>query len=255
MKFVARVSSLPSTDCLPARATRGHARVEHEAVDAVVGTSVEPATRTDSIDERSTWRTSMDAPGTWPRIEPAASIAPYQSRAASTTCAPAPGELLCGEVSDAGVAAGDDEGPAALVREASPVSTSSFETPRTGRRYACVGIVPVEAIDWWWWMTSATMKFRNFSANAGSSCASSASARRWAICTRSRSGSLGGMPLRGLQPTDLLGELEALGEHVHERGVDVVDAQPEAGEFALGASAMLREYRAAVDARAECAAA
>ncbi len=44
-------------------------------------------------------------------------------------------------------------------------------------------------------MTSATTKLTHFSANAGSSCASMAIARRRAICTRSRSGSEAGIPL------------------------------------------------------------
>ena len=48
---------------------------------------------------------------------------------------------------------------------------------------------------------------------------------------RSRSGSDGRQAVLGLQHADLLGELEALGEQVHERGVDVVDAQPDGGQL------------------------
>ncbi|OUD86535.1 hypothetical protein BC477_00975 [Clavibacter michiganensis subsp. michiganensis] len=55
----------------------------------------------------------------------------------------------------------------------------------------------------WWWMTSATMKFRNFSAKAGSSRDSSARARRRRIWRRSRSGSAAGSPCAAFsRPTD-----------------------------------------------------
>ena len=83
----------------------------------------------------------------------------------------------------------------------------------------------------WWWMTSAMMKFRNFSANTGSRPALSASARSRAIWRSSRCGSAGGQVLLGLELADLLGALEALGQQVDERGVDVVDAAAQPGEL------------------------
>ena len=69
------------------------------------------------------------------------------------------------------------------------------------------------------------MKRRNCSENTGSRPDSSASARK--------SGDLlgltveigGGQTDRRLVPADLLGDLEPLGEQVHERGIDVVDAR------------------------------
>ena len=65
-------------------------------------------------------------------------------------------ELLGDEVTDAAAGTRNDDGGALLRRKGARIPVHT------------VSIVPVEAICSWWWMTSATMKFRNFSANAGS---------------------------------------------------------------------------------------
>src|SRR5690606_34211512 len=105
---------------------------------------------------------------------------------------PGPGEreLLGDEVADARVAAGHDDRAAVLGWERARV-------PALSRGHASPS--SPEASRSWWWITSATTKVNHFSANSGSRCDSSASARRRAICTRSRSGSDGGMPLAALR--------------------------------------------------------
>ena len=79
----------------------------------------------------------------------------------------------------------------------------------------------------WCRTTSATTKPRNFSANSGSSRASSASARSRAICCASRIGSAGGSPCAGLELAHLLGDLETLRQQVDQGRVHVVDAGPQ----------------------------
>jgi hypothetical protein len=87
---------------------------------------------------------------------------------------------------------------------------------------------PVLAICSCWWMTSAMMKFRNFSPNAGSRCDSTARGLELLdlLALTVRVG--GGKTACGLEPTHLLGELEPFGEEMHERRVDIVDALAEA---------------------------
>ena len=86
----------------------------------------------------------------------------------------------------------------------------------------------------WWWMTSAMTKVRNFSANVGSSPASSASARsRRDLGLLARRVSRR-QPLAGLELADLLGALEPLGEQVDQGGVDVVDAGAQAHQLVGG---------------------
>src|SRR5213078_3423579 len=65
-------------------------------------------------------------------------------------------DLLGLEVADAAAGARDDEGLAGLGGEVAGVPA-----------HDCTSMLPVDAICSWWWMTSATMKLRNFSANAG----------------------------------------------------------------------------------------
>jgi len=78
-------------------------------------------------------------------------------------------------------------------------------------------------MDSWCRITSAMMKLRNFSAKAGSSLAFSARAQPFDL--PGLAGRVGGRELvPRLEPADLLGALEALGEHVDDGRVDVVDA-------------------------------
>ena len=85
---------------------------------------------------------------------------------------------------------------------------------------------PPPAMRLWWRMTSSTMKRRNFSVNAGSSPDSSASARSRRDLLLLALGVGGRQAGLRLVAADGLGDLEALGQQVHERGVDVVDAGP-----------------------------
>ncbi len=84
-------------------------------------------------------------------------VAPFAAAACEHDMGSGRGELLAREVADSAIGAGDDDDLSGLVGQ---------RGGRAGHDARSSAVDP--AMRSWWWMTSAMMKLRNFSANAGS---------------------------------------------------------------------------------------